>query len=646
MIPQEIVQKVIDTADVIDVVGDFVSLTKAGTNYKGLCPFHNEKTPSFVVSPAKQIFKCFGCGESGTPISFVMKHEHLSFPEAVKWLAKKYNIEIQEKELSPEEIARLKENETINILNSFAQKHFSHNLTEVEEGRNIALSYFKNRGFTDETIQKFQLGFSLNKSDDLINAAIKKGHKPEMLVKAGLAGQKDNALFSNKFYDRFRNRVIFPIHSISGKIIAFGGRILDNRKDTAKYVNSPETAVYHKSKSLYGIHYAKNEIVRQDKCFLVEGYTDVISMHQAKITNVVASSGTSLTDDQIRLIHRFTENITLIFDGDNAGIKAGLRGLDLVLKQDMNVRIIALPEGEDPDSFSKKMHTSEIKEYIEEHETDFILFQISLLKETDLADPIKKTKAIQSILKTISVIPDEIKRTSYIKETAHLLDYEEKIIYSEINKLLGKEIQKQAKEQKRQEAREKKQTPEIPKYIDEKSPPEETELLRFLIKFGDKLYEKIDEEVSISVAEYIIREVNSDGGFQYTINQNIFKTYEEKLINNETIDISMFLNNENDEIRKFATKMIADEPNLSNFWKNNGANLPDPNETYVKDIEKCIIDFKMAIVNIFIKKTSEELQNPNISFDEQKAILERSKEATTLRTKLNELRGNKNFFKI
>ncbi|MEA3450361.1 MAG: toprim domain-containing protein, partial [Bacteroidota bacterium] len=465
-------------------------------------------------------------------------------------------------------------------------------------------------------------------------------------VKAGLAGEKDNAIFSNKFYDRFRNRVIFPIHSVSGKVIAFGGRILDNRKDTAKYVNSPETAVYHKSKSLYGIHYAKNEIVRQDKCFLVEGYTDVISMHQAGVTNVVASSGTSLTNDQIRLVHRFTENITLIFDGDKAGLKAGLRGLDLVLKQDMNVRIIALPEGEDPDSFSKKMHTSEIKEYIEENEADFILFQIGLLKETDLADPIKKTKAIQSILKTISVIPYEIKRTNYIKETSRLLDYEERIIYSEINKLLGKEIQKQEKEEKQKQAREKRQTPEIPRYIDEKSPPEETELLRFLVKFGNNVYEKIDEETSISIAEYIIREVNSEGGFQHTVNQNIFKTYEEKLLNKETIDLSIFSNNEDDEIRNFASKMIREEPNLSPFWEKNGANIPDPNETYVKDIEKCVIDFKIAIVNIYIKKTSEELKNPNINFDEQKAILERAKGATGLKLELTKLRGGKNIFKI
>ena len=356
MIAEQTVQKVLDTADILDVVGEFVNLHKAGANYKGLCPFHNEKTPSFVVSPAKQIFKCFGCGESGTAVSFLMKYENLSFPEAIKWLAKKYNIQIEEKELSPEELAKLKENETIQVLNTFAQKHFSHNLHNTQEGKTIALPYFKSRGFTDETINKFQLGYALNKRDDFLNAAMNKGYQPEMLVKAGLAGAKEgsNIFGKNKFYDRFRGRVIFPIHSLSGKIIAFGGRILGNDKNTAKYVNSPETALYNKSKSLYGIYYAKHEIVRQNKCFLVEGYTDVISMHQAGITNVVASSGTSLTEDQIRLIHRFTENITLIFDGDKAGIKAGLRGLDMVLKEDMNVRIVALPDGEDPDSFSKK----------------------------------------------------------------------------------------------------------------------------------------------------------------------------------------------------------------------------------------------------------------------------------------------------
>ncbi len=649
MIPQETVQKVIDTADIVEVVGEFVSLHKAGTNYKGLCPFHNEKTPSFVVSPAKQIFKCFGCGASGTPVSFLMKHEQLSFPEAIKWLAKKYNIEIQEKELSTEELAILKENETINVLNTFAQKHFTHNLLQTEEGKTIALPYFESRGFSEETIKKFQLGYSLNKRDDLVETAIKKGYKAELLVKAGLAGEKgSNNVFSGKtkYYDRFRNRVIFPIHSLSGKVIAFGGRILGKNKDMAKYVNSPETAIYHKSKSLYGIYFAKNEIVRQDKCFLVEGYTDVISMHQAGITNLVASSGTSLTEEQIHLIHRFTENITLIFDGDNAGIKAGIRGLDMVLKEDMNVRIVALPQGEDPDSFSKKMHGSEIKEYIENNETDFIIFKIGLLKETDLADPIKKTKAVQNILKTISVIPDEIKRISYIKETSRLLDYKEEIIYAEINKLLGKEAKKQATDEKRRQAKERRQTPEIPKYISEKSLPEEKELLKFLLKFGEKEFDTDEEQNKISVAQHIISEVESEGGFQYTVNQDIFKIYKKKLDNNEIVDISLFLNHENDDIRELSTKIISEEHILSKFWENNGSTVPTPEETYKKDIEICIIDFKISVINQFLHNKSEELKNPNLSFDEQKIIFQNSINAQTLRRELLELRGGKNIYKI
>jgi len=621
MIAEQTVQKVLDAADILDVVGEFVNLHKAGANYKGLCPFHNEKTPSFVVSPAKQIFKCFGCGESGTAVSFLMKYENLSFPEAIKWLAKKYNIQIEEKELSPEELAKLKENETIQVLNTFAQKHFSHNLHNTQEGKTIALPYFKSRGFTDETINKFQLGYALNKRDDFLNAAMNKGYQPEMLVKAGLAGAKEgsNIFGKNKFYDRFRGRVIFPIHSLSGKIIAFGGRILGNDKNTAKYVNSPETALYNKSKSLYGIYYAKHEIVRQNKCFLVEGYTDVISMHQAGITNVVASSGTSLTEDQIRLIHRFTENITLIFDGDKAGIKAGLRGLDMVLKEDMNVRIVALPDGEDPDSFSKKMPASELNEYIETNEKDFILFKISLLTDIQLADPVKKSKAVQNILTSISVISDPIKRDNYIKETARLLDIKNEILYQEINKIIGENIKKETKEQEKQQRRLERQTPEIPQFIEEENAyPEEKQLLFFIFKFGDKIF---DQDENITVTDFIINEIESDGGFNNIINLEIFNEIKKYAAKNETFDIKNFLNHPDDKIRNTVTEIINSEPQLSNFWKKVGAYIPDRNETFKNDIKKTIIDFKYRIIQQHISKITQEMQNPNLSTDEQNSKL-------------------------
>ncbi len=620
MIPEQTVQKVLDVADILDVVGEFVNLHKAGANYKGLCPFHNEKTPSFVVSPAKQIFKCFGCGESGTAVSFLMKYENLSFPEAIKWLAKKYNITIEEKELSPEELAKMKENETILVLNTFAQKHFTYNLHNTQEGKNLALPYFKSRGFSDETILKFQLGYSVNKRDDLINAAMNKGYKPEMLVKAGLAGQKDSAsVFGrSKFYDRFRGRVIFPIHSLSGKIIAFGGRILGNDKNTAKYVNSPETALYNKSHSLYGMYFAKHEIVRQDKCFLVEGYTDVISMHQAGITNVVASSGTSLTEDQIRLIHRFTENLTLIFDGDKAGIKAGLRGLDMVLKEDMNVRIIALPDGEDPDSFSKKMPTSELKEFIENNEKDFILFKIGLLTDTQLADPVKRTKAIQNILTSISVISDPIKRDNYVKETARLLDIRDEILYQEINKIIGKNQKKEAKEQRKTEQKAEKQTPEIPQFVEETALPEEKQLLFFLFKYGDKIFDKEEETTT---AEFIISEVESDGGFRNIVNLEIFNEIKNLINNKEKIEINKFLNHPDDKIRKTATEIIEMEPQLSHFWTKVGAYLPDRDETYIKDIQKTIIDFKYRIIELHISKIWKDLETPTLSDDDKNSML-------------------------
>ena len=651
MIPQDIVQKVIDTTDIVDVVGDFVNLKKAGVNYKGQCPFHDERTPSFVVSPAKQIFKCFGCGEAGSPVSFLMKHEALSFPEAIRWLAKKYSIEIEERQLSPEEITKQKESENVRILNSFAQKHFSKNLSDTQEGQTIGYTYFQNRGFTDETIIKFQLGYSVDFRTDLLDAAVKKGHKPEMLEKAGLVIEKRQEGITkiisskNKYFDRFRARVMFPIHTLSGNVIAFGGRTLRNDKKTAKYLNSPETAIYHKRESLYGIYFAKNEMIKQDKCYLVEGYTDVISLHQAGIKNVVASSGTSLTQTQIRLVRRFTNNLTLIFDGDKAGLKAAVRGVDIVLGEDMNVRVVPLPENEDPDTFSKKLSLPDLKEYIDSNEKDFILFKIGLLGEKHLADPIKKTAAVKGIVASIAEIPDEIKRDTYIKKTSALLKIKEEILFSEINQILKKEENKQIVNQKKEVDKQTKSTPEIPEFISETSLPEEKQLIYFLLKFGMKFMKNKDhEETEQLVSEFITNEIESENGFKNIVFQEIFEDYKNKKEKNETIDVNYFLNHQNDNIRNTAEEIIGKEYVASKMWEKDGSVIETPEDTYSEDVEITVIAFKLRIIGLFLKKVNEEMQAPGVDYEYQKTKMRQTIGAQEIRAELMKIKGRRNIY--
>lgn len=433
MIDQITRDKILDAANIVDVVSEFVTLRKRGVNYVGLCPFHTDKTPSFYVSAAKNICKCFACGEGGSPIYFIMKHEQLSYHDALRYLAKKYNIEVQERELTHEEKQAQSDRESMFIVNNWAQKHFSSRLHEHEEGQAIGLRYFIERGFREDIVKKFQLGYSLEKRDDLYQTAIKQGYKKDFLEKTGLVTFYENGAAS----DRYRGRVIFPIHTMSGKIVGFGGRILKNNEKTAKYVNSPESDIYHKSNELYGIFFAKQAIAKADKCFLVEGYTDVISMHQAGVENVVASSGTALTHGQIHMIHRITNNITLIYDGDAAGIKAAIRGVDLLLEEGMNIKIVLLPDGEDPDSFARKHNAFEFSVYLQKHETDFIRFKTKLLLNEAGDDPIKRAKLISEIIHSIAVIPDNIVRSVYVKECSDLLDIKEQTLLNELNKIRG-----------------------------------------------------------------------------------------------------------------------------------------------------------------------------------------------------------------
>ncbi len=430
MIDQPTIDRILDAANIVDVVSEFVILRKRGVNYVGLCPFHDDKSPSFYVSPAKNICKCFACGEGGTAVHFIMKHEQIGYFDALRFLAKKYNIEIAERELSDEEKRVRSDRESMFIVNAWAQQYFSQMLHEHVEGKTVGMRYFIERGFREDTIRKFQLGYSLDQRDALYQQALRKGYKKEYLEKTGLVIAYENGNVN----DRFRGRVIFPVHSLSGKVVAFGGRVLKKDEKTAKYVNSPESPIYHKSNELYGIYFAKQAIVKADRCYLVEGYTDVISMHQSGVENVVASSGTALTHGQIRLIHRFTNNITVLYDGDAAGIKAAIRGIDLLLDEGMNVKVVLLPDGEDPDSFARSHSATEFTEFIRQHETDFIRFKTKLLLADAGNDPVKRAALIGDIIRTIAIVPDDITRTIYIRECSAMMEIDEQVVLNQVNK--------------------------------------------------------------------------------------------------------------------------------------------------------------------------------------------------------------------
>lgn len=438
-IDRDTVNKILDTADIVEVVSDFVSLKRSGANYMGLCPFHNERTPSFSVSKAKQVCKCFSCGKGGTVVGFIMEHEQLTYGEALRWLAKKYNIEIKEHELTPEELAAATERESMLALNEFALQFFEHSLTETQQGRAVGLSYFRERKLTDAAIKRFRLGYAPEERDALGRDALGKGYSAKLLTETGLCSQSDRG----QLYDRFRGRVIFPVFSLSGKVLAFGGRTLKTSKEVAKYVNSPESVIYHKSNELYGLYQARRAIVQKNKCILVEGYMDVISMSQKGIENVVASSGTSLTEGQIALIHRFTDNVTVIYDSDAAGIKASLRGIDMLLAQGMNIKVMLLPEGDDPDSFANNHTLTEIEEYFKNNETDFIRFKTRILLDSlPDNDPVGRAGVINSIAASIAVIPDRVIRNEYIKECSRLMTTDEEIVRLQVAKYANEHTEK------------------------------------------------------------------------------------------------------------------------------------------------------------------------------------------------------------
>ena len=586
MIDQATVDKILDSANIVEVVSDFVTLRKRGVNYIGLCPFHDEKTPSFSVSPSKNICKCFSCGKGGTAVHFIMEHEQMSYYEALKYLAKKYNIEIHEREQSEEEKQQQSQRESMLIVNAFVQEYFSNTLFNHAEGRSIGLSYFHERGFRDDIIKKFGLGYSLDQRDALYNEARAKGYKKDYLLSTGLCLENSNGQIS----DRFRGRVIFPVYSLSGKVLAFGGRILKKDEKMAKYVNSPESDIYHKSHELYGIYQAKQAIVKQDNCFLVEGYTDVLSMHQSGIENVVASSGTSLTPGQIRLIHRFTNNVTVLYDGDAAGIKASLRGIDMLLKEGLHIKVVLLPDGDDPDSFAQKQSAAAFTQYIKEHEVDFIRFKTNLLLESAGQDPVKKAALITDIVQSIAVIPNQIERSAYTKECSQLMEIAEKTLLIGINKIRDKEYQQLKEEELKASQANSNVAPgsdsttEISNteaasqnhdvnelflkatrattYVNDLT---ESTLIRYIIRYGDlDLFPKDDNGAMWKVASYIFHDLQADEiKFSNPIYQKI-REEAEILFSQEENNLSRhFTTHPDPEISEIATNCISDKYELS-----------------------------------------------------------------------------------
>lgn len=674
MIDQPTIDRILDAANIVDVVSEFVTLRKRGVNYVGLCPFHDDKSPSFYVSPAKNICKCFACGEGGTAVHFIMKHEQLGYFDALRFLAKKYNIEIQERELSDEEKRIRSDRESMFIVNAWAQQYFSQMLHEYVEGKTVGMRYFIERGFREETIRKFQLGYSLDQRDALYQQAIRKGYKKEYLEKTGLVIAYENGNVN----DRFRGRVIFPVHSLSGKVVAFGGRVLKKDEKTAKYVNSPESPIYHKSNELYGIYFAKQAIVKADRCYLVEGYTDVISMHQSGVENVVASSGTALTHGQIRLIHRFTNNITVLYDGDAAGIKAAIRGIDLLLDEGMNVKVVLLPDGEDPDSFARSHTATEFAEFIRQHETDFIRFKTKLLLADAGNDPVKRAALIGDIIRTIAIVPDDITRTIYIRECSAMMEIDEQVVLNQVNKLrLSKNEQAQPSPVTNRAATEilppdysitgasepiqenpvaeaeavsEQLPPDFPPPPEEdypsssempemppSAPVEETQvvsrqrspyeafeiaLLRYVVRYGERiLYDYVDEEtkehVVIRVAEFIRDDLERDDLSFYT---PIFKQMLDEAANRcgeeSFIAHRYFLAHPDPLVSRIAANLMSEKYQLSKYhfkFREVEQEEDKLDQLVVRDL----FAFKEAYILRRIKEKQEQLKQLSSADSEQ-----------------------------
>ncbi|MEO1514907.1 MAG: DNA primase [Bacteroidota bacterium] len=655
MISQKSIREIMDTARIEEVVGEYVNLKRAGSNLKGLCPFHGEKTPSFSVSPSKNLFKCFGCGIGGDAVRFLMEHEQLSYPEALRQLAAKYNIELEETQTSRESIQERQHQESLYLINQYALEYYQKQLFKTDAGKSIGLSYFKQRGFREETIRKFGLGFAPATKDAFTLQATQDGYKVDLLKKLGLTSQYGR--------DFFRDRVMFTIYNPTGKPVAFAGRILQKDVKAPKYINSPETDIYVKNKVLYGVNFAKRSIRKEDECILVEGYTDVISLHQAGIENVVASSGTSLTEGQIQLIRRYSPNIKILYDGDAAGIKAALRGLDMVLEQDMNVRVVLLPDGEDPDSYLQRVGASAFQEYVREQAKDFILFKTQLLLEEAADDPIRKSEMIKAIVDSIARIPDPIKRSLYIKQCAHVVGVEEEILVIEVNKMVTGHIRRKRQQeriQERQRARQAGQKSTKPgsegpppsnfSGLSDAPPPEmgeeesgappdlvpgrpssssavsgdefmERDIIRLLITFGDQVFDP-EEDDKQSVADYIlfnIQDVLEE--FDNPLFGQVAKECHQRVSSKESIDQHYFLNHQEQSIRQLAIDILHPpydfSPNWAEKWDITLQTQKDPDKNFTKDSIKTIQLFKMRKIIRLSERNQQKLKEMDASSTEE-----------------------------
>ncbi|AVM57382.1 DNA primase [Bacteroides heparinolyticus] len=673
MIDQATIDRILDAAQIVDVVSDFVTLRKRGVNYVGLCPFHNEKTPSFSVSPSKGLCKCFSCGKGGNAVHFIMEHEQMSYPEALRYLARKYGIEIKERELTNEEKQAQSERESLFIVNNFARDYFQNILKNHADGRSIGMAYFRSRGFRDDIIEKFQLGYSTESHDALAQEALKKGYKKDFLVKTGLCYETDD----HRLRDRFWGRVIFPVHTLSGKVVAFGGRVLAGATKgvKVKYVNSPESEIYHKSNELYGIYFAKQAIVKQDRCFLVEGYTDVISMHQSGVENVVASSGTALTPGQIRMIHRFTNNMTILYDGDEAGIHASLRGIDMLLEEGMNIKVCLLPDGDDPDSFARKHNATEFQAFIQENETDFIRFKTNLLLGSAGTDPIKRAELIGSLVQSISIIPEAIVRDVYIKECAQLLHVEDKLLVSEVAKRREKQAEQQAERAERErraanaargnaEAGSNGNNADMPPseptsqqgsdYPPENVPPSdfpgvapppfsqqeeayvsfipqegkegqefykyERLILQMVVRYGERVMCNVSneegQEVPITVIEYIVDDLKEDDlAFHNPLHRQLLAEAAAHIHSEGFIAERYFMSHPDPTISKLSVELISNRYHLSKYHSKSQKIVTDEERLY-ELVPLLMVNFKYAIVSEELKHIMRALQDPAVIKDE------------------------------
>ena len=671
MIDQLTIEKILDAANIVDVVSEFVTLRRRGVNYVGLCPFHNEKTPSFYVSPSKGICKCFSCGKGGNVIHFLMEHEQMSYWDAAKWLARKYGIPYSERELTDSEKALQNERESLFITNQFALDFFKDALLNTEKGRAIGLAYFRKRGFRDDILEKFHLGYCPDEPDALARAALAKGYSKENLIKTGLCYEREN---DHQLRDRFHGRVIFPVHSISGKVVAFGGRIMNSDAKVAKYVNSPESVIYSKSRELYGLWQAKQAIVRKDRCFLVEGYADVISMFQSGVENVVASSGTSLTPGQIRLIHRFTNNITVLYDGDKAGIKASLRGIDMLLAEGMNVKVLLLPDGEDPDSFAQGRGATAFQQYIDTHQVDFIKFKVNLLMEDAQDDPYSRSELIKSITQSISVIQDPIVRSVYITECSQIMKIDERLLINDVNRRQREQTQATAQPRQQQDTPEtdlKSQEPDTPEQTgstDEKatqpllSPEDklrqdiralkreglgpmmdkERLLSQLIVRYGGKVMctfqNEEGQEQDMTVGQFIVGSLQNDGiEFRHPVYKRFVELMAEHLDGKDFNTEKFFMSHPETFVSLTAASLMEKRYQLSKLFKDN---MPTDDEAHLLKLTRHIMaDYQMEVVRLEIKKTEKEIQEA--SSDTLASLQTRYQQLLLARAELSKILGDR-----